>query len=189
MSTVVVVRKGRIAVIGADTMAKHGSTKQYASLVVNHSKIFRFGRTFIAMTGSATWELILRDYLKTLKPVPRLDSRDAIFSFATEMHVALKKRYFLNPKEDEHDEFESSQLDCLLANSSGIYGLYALRSVDEFTRYYAFGTGGPYAIGGMHGAYRRMKSARQIARVGIEAAVEFDEDSGAPLELHTIQLH
>ena len=54
---------------------------------------------------------------------------------------ALKDDYFLIPKEDERDPYESLQMETLVASPAGIFGVYPLRSVQEYTRYYAFGSG------------------------------------------------
>jgi ATP-dependent protease HslVU (ClpYQ) peptidase subunit len=188
MSTIVVARKNGTVTIGADTLTKHGYTRQNAYLIANHSKLLKVGESFVAITGDASLNLVLADYFGRSKRPPSLDSPEAIFSFARDMHASLRDEYFLNPKEDEKDPFESSQLDCLIANPAGIFGLYSLRSVDEFTRFYAFGSGRQYAIGAMHATFESADSAETLCRAGLEAAAEFDDDTGRPLEIHTIAL-
>lgn len=142
----------------------------------------------MAITGDASLNLVLANYVGRSKRPPKLDSPEAIFSFARDLHASLRDEYFLNPKEDEKDPFESSQLDCLIANAGGIFGLYSLRSVDEFTRFYSFGSGRQYAIGAMHAAFETVGSAEALCRTGLEAAAEFDDDTGRPLEIHTMEL-
>src|SRR5262249_21386298 len=100
----------------------------------------------------------------------------------------LKEDYFLNPSEDSADEFESSRFDCLIANRSGIFGLYALRSVQEYTRFYAFGSGYAYALGAMHAVYDKANSAEEVVRAGLEASAEFDGPTGLPIEVRSIPL-
>ena len=188
MSTIVVTKMNGVVAIGADTLTKHGYTKQHASLIANHTKITRIGESYLAATGDASWILVLSHYLARRKGVPRLDSPAAIFDFARSFHKELKEDYFLNPREDEKDSFESSQLDCLIANPAGIFGLYSLRSVDEFTKFYAFGAECRFALGAMHAAHPGAKSAEDLARAGLEAAAEFDDETGAPFELHAFKL-
>ncbi len=188
MSTIVVAKKNGIAAIGADTLTKHGYTKQHASFIANHSKIIKIGQSYMAITGDASLWQVLSHYLGHQETPPGLESPDAIFEFARNLHRVMKEEYFLNPREDEKDPFESSQLDCLIANSSGIFGLYSLRSVDEFTSYYAFGAGGRFALGAMHAMVQRVDSAEELARVGLEAAAEFDDETGGPFEVKTIKL-
>ena len=104
------------------------------------------------------------------------------------MHEALKDDYYLNPQEHKDDEFESSQFDALVANRHGIFGIYSLRSVQEYSRFYAFGSGYHLALGAMFAVYEQEQSAEAIARIGLEAAAEFDDSTGPPFELYTVKL-
>lgn len=186
MSTVVVVKKNGVAAIGADTLTKLGSVKESAAFIESKSKIVRAGEGFFASVGHASFGLVLSSYLDGLEEMPTLDSTRAVFEFARTMHVALKDSYFLNPSEDSDDEFESSQSMSLIAGPHGIFGLYRLRSVQEYTRFWAFGTGFEIALGAMHAVFEREHDAAAIAMAGLEAAGEFDSSTAAPFEIHTI---
>jgi ATP-dependent protease HslVU (ClpYQ) peptidase subunit len=188
MSTIVVAKKGGQAAIGADTLTCLGTTKESAAYVANSSKIIRVGDSYLAAVGQASWPLVLFSYFARQKESPSLESALAIFEAARELHKALKEEYFLNPGENSEDEFESSQFDCLIANRSGIFGLYALRSVQEYTKFYAFGSGYGYALGAMHALYDRASSAEEVVRVGLEASVEFDGPTGLPIEIRSVDL-
>lgn len=187
MSTIVVVKKNNEIVIGADTMTKFGSAKQSSEYIKNHSKIIRAGNNYIACVGEASLGLVLTSYFNGKKESLRLDSPQEIFEEARKLHIALKEDYFVNPHEDDDDAFESSQLEVLIANKSGIYGLYELRSVDEFAKFYSLGTGFRYALGAMRALYNSDATAEEIAKAGLEAAADFDDSTGAPFELHTIR--
>ena len=77
MTTVTVVKKdGRIA-IAADTLTKWGGGKESAAYVTNHEKIIRVGDSFVAITGSATFKLILADYFSGLESAPEFSSAPA----------------------------------------------------------------------------------------------------------------
>jgi len=188
MSTIVVVKKGDRIAIGADTLTTYGGTRESADYIVNHSKIMKFGPNFIASVGHASFGLVLQSYFAQLRPRPMLDSAHAVFEMARPLHDALKEKYFLNPTEDTDDPFESSQHQCLIANPHGIFGLYALRSVQEYTRFYAFGSGYEFALGAMHAVYNSGLNSQAIARAGLDAAIDFDKGSGAPVEIHSIQI-
>lgn len=186
MSTIVAVKKpGKIA-IGADTMTKFGRSYESAELVANHSKIVRVGESLLAYVGHASFGLVLESYFSTLDEPPTLDSPRAIFEVARAMHPALKEHYFLNAEGDEDDSFEDSRLDCLIANASGIFGLYGHRSVLEYTCYHAFGSGMDYALGAMATLFERSDDPGEIARAGLEAAAKFDDRTGAPFEIHIV---
>ena len=187
MSTVVVAKKDGQIAIGADTLTCLGHTLESAEYVVNSSKILKVGRSYIAHVGDASWQLVLTSLFKKMGKTPALDSPQNIFETALRLHRSLKKGYFLNTDEDEDDAFESSQFHCLIANPVGIFGLYALRSSHEYTKFYAMGCGSPFALGAMHAAYAR-GTAEEIARAGVEAAAEFDDSTGLPVEVFTMKL-
>ncbi|MEW6119404.1 MAG: hypothetical protein AB1593_04870 [Pseudomonadota bacterium] len=183
MSTVTVVRKnGRIA-IAADTLTKWGGGKESAAYVANHEKIIRVGESYVGITGSATMKLILADYFSGLESVPALDSVADIFSVWNALHGVLKEQYYLQPGEDKEDELESSRMDVLIANPHGIFGVAAHRTVQEFSKFYAYGSGSPYALGAMYAAYRAPAlDAEAVARLGVMAAAEFHDESGPPVQ-------
>ena len=188
MSTVVVVKKDGYACIGADTLTKLGYSKEPAEYVATPSKITQIGNTYLAKVGHAAWDLIFPSYFAKFKRPPAFRTPAEIFETVRKMHEALKDHYYLNPTEQEDDEFESSHFDALLANPYGIFGIYALRSVQEYTKFYAFGSGYHLALGAMYAIYDSGRSAEEIARVALEAAAEFDDATAAPLEVHTVKL-
>ena len=63
-----------------------------------------------------------------------------------------------------------------------------MREVDQYTRYWAVGSGTEYALGAMHAVYDRLDSAREIAEVGIAAGAQFDNASAMPLQSFDIEL-
>ncbi len=189
MSTVAVVRKaGRVA-LAADTLTKWGSRKESATLVANHGKILQVGDTYIGITGSATLKLILRDaFTDPEAPLP-LDSVMAIFRTWNTLHGLLKDRYFLQSEEDKEDALESSRMDVLLANPRGIFGVGAHRTVQEFSRFYAYGSGSDFAMGSLFASYDQPDlDAEALARSAIAAAAEFDDGTGAPIESYSLPL-
>lgn len=183
MTTVTVVRKdGRIA-IAADTLTKWGGGKESATYVANHEKIIRVGASYVAVTGSATFKLILADYFSSLDAPPQLDSVAGIFDTWNTLHGALKEHYYLQTGDDKEDDLESSRMDVLIANPRGIFGVAAHRTVQEFSRFYAYGSGSPYAIGAMYAAWRAPAlDAEALARLGVMAAAEFHDETGLPVQ-------
>jgi ATP-dependent HslUV protease subunit HslV len=107
-------------------------------------------------------------------------------AMAKELHTFLKNECFLNPQEDDRP-YETSRVHLLIASAGGIFGLYDLRSVQEYTRFYAFGSGDNYALGAMHALFDGDCGALEISRAGVLAACEFDDSCGEPIEVETIQ--
>jgi ATP-dependent protease HslVU (ClpYQ) peptidase subunit len=189
VTTVTVVRKGGVAAIAADTLIKWGSAKESATYIANHDKILRVGESLVGVTGTATFNAILRDYFDHSSEEVRLDSPSQIFRTWNRLHGILKERYFLLPEEDKEDALESSRMDCLIANPHGIFGVAAHRTVQQFSKFYAYGSGSDYALGAMYSAFADPQlSAEQIARHGIEAAAEFDDGTGLPVTSYSVQL-
>ena len=189
MTTIAVVRKNGYAAIAADTMTKWGSGKETAEYIVNHGKIFRVGNTFLGVTGNATFQAILRDYFARPRVYARFDTPLAIFKTWQKLHSILKQDYYLVAGHGEDDAIESSRMDVLIANASGIFGVAAHRTVQEFSKFYAFGSGGDVALGAMYAIYDDAKrSAEDIARFAIQGAAEFDDSTGAPVMSFAVKL-
>ena len=188
MTTIAVVRKNGIGAIAADTLTKWGSAKESATYIANHEKILSVGDSYIGITGSATFKLILKDYFSSGGEV-RLSSASDIFRTWNRLHAALKERYYVLPEEDKEDALESSRLDVLILNPHGIFGVSGHRTVQEFSRFYAYGTGSDYALGALYSAYTDPgRDAIALARHAIETAAEFDDCTGLPLTGHSLRL-
>ena len=189
MTTIVVVRKNGVAAIAADTLTKWGTGKESAKYIANNDKLVRAGDSWIGAAGGATFKIIMRDYFVQPKVKPRFDTTLNIFKTWQKFHAALKDRYFLVTASDKDDTLESSRFDVLIANPSGIFGVGAHRTVQEYTRFYAIGSGTDLALGAMYAMYDDPKlSAGQIALRAVEAAAEFDDSTALPASLQTVKL-
>ena len=76
----------------------------------------------------------------------------------------------------------------VVANATGIYGLYSYREVFEFNEFWGVGSGRSFALGAMYVAWDKAKTAREIASIGVQAGCEFDKSSGGPIEAYTLKL-
>ena len=124
MSTVVVVKKNGQIAIAADTLTKLGNIYESAEYISSKSKIVQDGRNYFAHVGHASFGLVLNSLFVSRKKSFKLDSAQAVFEMAREIHPILKNDYFLNPNGDSDDEFETSQHLYLIANAYGIFGVY-----------------------------------------------------------------
>lgn len=189
MTTIAVVRKNGYVAIAADTMTKWGSGKETALYIVNHQKTFEVGDTVLAITGNTTFKAMLADYFARPKVQARFDNAHNIFKTWHTMHAVMKEEYFLNASASSDDPVESTRVDVLLANKHGIFGVAAHRTVQEFTKFYAFGSGADYAMGAMYTAYDdKNRNAEDIAKLAVEAAAEFNDGTGLPLTSYRIKL-
>jgi ATP-dependent protease HslVU (ClpYQ) peptidase subunit len=189
MTTIAVVRKNGYVAIAADTMTKWGTGKETADYVVNNHKTFKVRDTVVAITGNTTFKAILADYFARPKVEARFDNVHSIFRTWQTMHAVLKEEYFLNAGAGSDDPVESTRVDVLLANKHGIFGVAAHRTVQEFTKYYAFGSGADYAMGSLYATYSdKHRDAEDLAKLAVEAAAEFNDGTGLPLTSYRIKL-
>jgi ATP-dependent protease HslVU (ClpYQ) peptidase subunit len=188
MSTLVVVKKNGVACIAADSVTCFGSNRQLAKYDVYPQKIQRVGESYLGLVGSAAHNLVIESIFAREKRIPTFQNRLMIFEFFRQLHPRLKDEYFLNSQEDEEDPYESSQMDLFIANRYGIFGVYSLREVFEYQRFWAVGSGSEYALGAMYAVYDQLASVEAIARAGVEAGIEFDDGSAAPVDLYCIDL-
>jgi len=187
MSTIVVVKKKGRACIAADTLVSWGGTKMSAHYIADMTKIVQVGDTFLGITGAAVHQQVIENYFGRCESYSFANPKD-IFETWREFHKALKSDYFLSAGEDKDVPYEQSHMHVLLANPHGIFGVYSLRSVDEYSKYWAFGSGTDYALGALFCAYDRYDKVEDIARAAIEAAAEFDNASALPMTVHSVDL-
>jgi ATP-dependent protease HslVU (ClpYQ) peptidase subunit len=192
MTTVVVVKKNGQVAIAADTLVTFGDTRLSHRYEPN-SKLFKVatpsGVSYVGLAGTVAHFPVLRKAMLALpKDQLRLDSKDEVFDTFTRLHPLLKETYFLQTKEEDNDPYESSQFSVVIANASGIYGLYSYREVFEFNEFWGVGSGRNFALGAMYAAWGKAKTAREVALIGVHAGCEFDKSSGGPIDVMTVKL-
>jgi ATP-dependent HslUV protease subunit HslV len=192
MSTIVAVVKNKVACIAADSLTSFGDTRQPAEYVTESDKIIRFsGYTsdnYMGIVGSAAHQLVMQNLIIHHADKIDFSNRLSIFNTLKTIHPILKEEYFLNSKEEDDDSYESSRVDALIMNATGIFGLYSLREVDQYSRFWAVGSGSEFALGAMHSVYELMDDAEQIARAGITAGTTFDNGSALPMTSYSMEI-
>ena len=187
MTTIAVVKKGGEVAIAADSLTTFGDTRLGRQYKGEHQKILDVQGSWVGICGSSAHHLVIVSALARLEDV-RLGSRMQVYETFRRLHPVLKEHAYLNPKEDEDDPYESSQMVALIANATGIYGVYTMREVFEFDRFWAIGSGRNFALGAMHAAFDGDQPAGRIAEMGVAAGIEFDTASGPPVVVHTLKL-
>ncbi len=188
MSTVVVVKKGDRVCIAADTLTTWGHTLEPSGFVENHEKIGLFGDSYIASVGHASTQLVLRSYFSRFDEEICLGSVDEIFETFRVMHRVLKEEYFMNPGEEPDDPYEATRFNVVIANTTGIYGVFSLRTVQSFSRFFAFGSGAEYALGAMSAMYDTMDDPEAIAARAVEVSSSLDDGTGMPCSSYVVEL-
>ena len=187
MTTLTVAKKGDRVAIAADGLTTFGDTRLPRSYKGEHDKILEINGSFIGLCGSSAHPLVISSLLPKLEDA-RLGSRMEVYETFRRLHPILKEQGYLNPKEDEDDPYESSQITALIVNNTGIYGVYSYREVFDYDRFWGIGSGRNFALGAMFAAYDRCKTAADVAKIGVEAGAEFDTATQGPIVLHTVKL-
>jgi ATP-dependent HslUV protease subunit HslV len=192
VTTVVVVKKAGMVAIAADTLITFGDTRLGHRYEAN-SKLFKVdtpaGPSYVGIAGTVAHFPVLRKAMNALpKEELKLSSKDEVFDTFTKLHPLLKETFFMQTKEDDNDPYESSQFSVLIANASGIYGLYSYREVFEFNEFWGIGSGRGFALGAMHASWGHAKTARELATIGVTAGCEFDKNSAGPIDIFTVKL-
>ena len=169
-----------------------GDIKQSSTYDSAHEKILRYRSNYIGIVGSSAHDVVLRSLLAEEETRYDFGSRMAIFESFRTMHRILKKRYDLNTEEEDDEErkapYESSHIDALIANRHGIFGVFALREVCVYSKYWAIGSGAEIALGTMYACYDGKRDAEAIARLAIEASAEFNVTTALPMTHYTLKL-
>jgi len=188
MSTLVMVKKGSEACMAAETLTSWGSMKQSAGYLSSPEKIFAVGDAYVGIVGWSVIQTVLQSAFASGCELPEIRTELKLFEYARVLHRKLKDEYFLNTTGDSGDPFESSQLTVFLLNRYGLFGLYSLRSVQQYERFAAVGSGSRYALGAMYAASELGLPVEDVARLGVEAGIEFDDASLGPITIKKMKL-
>jgi ATP-dependent HslUV protease, peptidase subunit HslV len=188
MSSIVVVKKSGKAVIAADSLTTFGHTKFGKKYQRNPEKIHRLGSCYIGLVGDAAHSNVFENIIENHASELRFDSRKDIFETYLHLHQILKDKFHLNPSVEEDMAYQSSQIDALIANQYGIFGMFEFREVHEFEKFWAIGSGKPYALGAMYAAYDSLEDPVEIATLGVKASCEFDNACDLPLSVYAMDL-
>ena len=191
MSIVVVVKKGKEIAIASDTLTSQNTRKFSAKYKTNSKKFFEYNGTYIGSVGQTMSKIMLNHALNNQEHTINFNGFDNIYSSMLELHKLLKDKYYLVPGSKKLEQtVEATKLNLLIANKSGIYKVSPDRHIAELSKFWAIGSGSSYALGAMHNAYNKKKySAKDIAKIGVEAACEFDKSCALPMDLETIKLN
>lgn len=188
MSALVVVKKSGKVVIAADSLTTFGRTKFNRKYQRHSEKIHRFENCYIGIVGDAAHSNVFENILEHYGEELKFDSRKHIFETYLRLHELLKDKFHLNPAAADDMAYQSSQIDALIANEHGIFGMFEFREVHEFEKFWAIGSGKPYALGAMYSVYDNTAEPEEIAKIGISASCEFDNACELPLSIYSLKL-
>ena len=188
MSIIVVVKKAGKAVIASDTLYRFGNLEVSPTYINQSNKIHQCGNSFVGVVGVSAHDGVLQHLIANHKDKLSFSTKTDIFDTYLQIHPLLKEKYFINTTEGDNDEYESSQIDALITNPNGIFGMYSWREVYEFEKFWALGSGRDFALGALFTNYDSLDNPEEIADIAIKAACEFDDGCGLPIIIHSTSL-
>lgn len=192
MSTLTVAKTASGTAIASDALTTFDTLRLPPDFDAAGDKIMRIGDVYIGVVGFSAHFLVIQDALERFEGAD-LTSRRGIFETFRALHPVLKEEYYLLPETDqEGDPYESTQISLLIAAPTGIFGVYDMREVHEYTRFWAMGSGSAFALGAMHVRWPEAEagdlSAGALAAIGVEAGCQFDAASGLPVTVYDLEM-
>ncbi len=188
MSTIAAVQKNGKICIAADTLTTFGDIRQSDEYDLTSDKILKHQDNYIGIVGSAAHHMVIQHVFEKESEQIDLNSSIGVYKTFLHLHPILKDQYFLNPKDDDDDAYESSRIDALIVNKYGIFGIYSLREVFQYNNFWAIGAGAEIALGALYAMYKTEADAEKIATCAIEASAEFHTSTALPMTKYCIDL-
>ena len=187
MTTLVAVRKNDEIAIAADSLTTFGDTRLSAEFDRTPDKIIQYKGHVHRPLRQRRAPARVREPTREARR-PRLLQQGRRFSRRSGSCIRSSRSSTSSiPKEEDDDPYESTQITALVANVHGIFGVYSMREVFEYTRFWAAGIGARVRAGrDARAVPNRLRTAEAIARAGIDAGATFDKNSGLPLTLYTV---
>lgn len=190
MTTIAAVKKGKRLCLASDSLTIFGSRKEESGKhVQEEEKFIEVGPNLVGISGHPSWGLVLTDYFSKKKTTSLWKTSGQIFDLFNGIHEELKEQYYLSPPSLKFIPFESSEFQLLIINTCGIFEVEYSRMVRQYSKYSVIGTGEEYALGAIKAVYDMIGDAEEIAKIGIEAAAQFDRKTGLPLYTQCIDLN
>jgi len=188
MTIICAVRKNDEIAISCDTQSNYGSLQVSSKYIKNSNKLYSVNNSILGIAGWCAVSDMVEHLIKHEKKMFKLNNRMEIFSTLMLLHKKMKDDYFIETREEDDQPVESSQLDALIINENGVFGIGSYREVNQYNKYWAMGSGKRLALGAMHALYDSNITAKEIVEAGVRAAAEYDDGCGLPLKTKVIKI-
>jgi len=181
MSVIVAIRKNNQTVIACDGLSSVGSMNLHADNLVNSSKLVTLKDSVIGIAGWSALQDIIT-HLSAKKPqLFDFNTREELFDKTLQIHEELTETYHINTSEESDQPVDSSQIHMLIVNKNSIFEVESYRTVIEYDKFFAIGSGARYALGAIHAVYDKLEDPEDIAKAGVEAACYYSDSCDLPI--------
>jgi ATP-dependent HslUV protease subunit HslV len=185
MSVIIAVKKaGRFVLVG-DSLFEKAGLHMTSENKVNHKKLYIVRDSYVGLVGPAVNHNIFESILLRHGRLLSFKDRFEIFETMRKLHPILKEEYHINPSTDDDESAESSQLDLLVVNQRGIFEVENHREVNEYSRFWAIGSGSKFALGALHATYENLDDIDEIAIGALRSACALDPACGLPFDKYS----
>ena len=188
MSIVCAAIKNDEIAIAADTQMSWGSLVTTAEDLQNSDKLLRVNGNVIGTVGWKAMAVMLEAIVGEKAEIFVMDDRKKIYQSLMKLHEEMKQNYYLETSEYKSQPVESLQLDALVVNKNGIFVISSYREVNQFSRFWAIGSGSRYSLGAMEALYSKASNAIELVEAGVFAATKFDDGCSLPSTSEVMKL-
>lgn len=189
MTTIAAIQGDGFVVMGADSQ---GTYYEYRNIFMKDHKVIDNNGILIAGCGIGRGMNLLQRGWKAPKP-PRLDMEpDKLDSWMVNKFIPGMRKLFIEGGYDMKDDGDYAQFEnvFLVAVQGHLYVIDEDYSLDRDARnYFASGSGGDFAQGSLYTAgpkiFTNVEAASKAMTVAINAAKEFDTNSGGETRIYT----
>lgn len=171
--------KGKLA-IGCDSKSSEGNLLYPAGEKKTWHKIHQIGPALIGHVGNTVYHTVLDNLAFHHSELFDFSDRISIHRSIDKMQALLVNDYGLRP---QGDDFAGSGLNLLIAVNGKLYSVDRERGVDEYTRFWAVGSGTQIALGAAEASYAGAKSAKKLVEDVIAIACKYDLHSMEPIHV------
>ena len=188
MSIVCAAIKNDEIAVAADTQMSMDSIAITAEDLKNCDKLFRVNDSVIGSVGWKAMATMLETIISEKGGLFVMDDRKKIYRSLMNLHKEMKENYFLETDEYDSQPVESLQLDALIINKNGIYAISSYREVNQYSCFWAIGSGYRYSLGAMEALYDKVVDAKDLVAAGVYAAAKFDNGCSLPATSEVMKL-
>ncbi|MBL4786823.1 MAG: hypothetical protein JKY49_15530 [Cohaesibacteraceae bacterium] len=183
MSIVVVIRKHGKTIIGCDTKCSDGNLLVPPPEKVNALKFHRIGNAYMGHVGSTAFHTVLDFVTNEYADIFDFTDRMTTYKTMLKLHKIMCDTCLINTY---GEDFEGSGLNVVIATPEKIFHVEPDRGVDEFSRFWAVGSGSVAALGALDALYDRIDDIEELLREVLTIACKYDLHSNGPIETEIV---